>query len=259
MSEETGDKQQATKEPHVRGLLGRKLGMTQVFGEEGERVPVTVLEGGPCAVLSVKTKERDGYDAIQLGFGEAREKALSKPLLGFFKKTGVGPQRIIREIRLPKAGEFQIGQSLDVDLFSKGDYVSVRGVTIGKGFQGGVKRWHWRGGRATHGSMHHRAPGSIGSTTTPGRVIKGHHLPGHMGGERRTVENLEVVEVDKDQHLLLVKGAVPGKQGYVVIIASKKKTHKVKRKVVQPVAETEGKKKKEEKPAAKPKKEAEKK
>ena len=240
--------------------MGRKLGMTQIFGEEGERISVTVLEGGPCAVLSVKTKERDGYDAVQLGFEEVKEKSLSKPVLGFFKKMGISPKRVIREVRLKEAGEFKAGQSLDVDLFAKGDYVSVTGITIGKGFQGGVKRWHWRGGRATRGSMHHRAPGSIGSSSDPSRVFKGHHLPGHMGNQRRTVENLEIVEVDKDQHLLLVKGAVPGKQGYVVIAASKKKTHKVKRKVIQPVAETEPKKKKEEKPAAaKPKKEAEKK
>ena len=223
------------------------------------RISVTVLEGGPCAVLSVKTKALHGYDAIQLGFGEAKERLLTKPTLGFFKKTGVTPKRFIGEIRLPKPGDFQVGQLLDVDLFTKGDYVSVGGVTIGKGFQGGMKRWHWKGGRATRGSMHHRAPGSIGSTTTPGHVNKGHHLPGHMGDQYRTIENLEVVDIDKDLHLLLVKGAVPGKQGYVVIAASKKKCHKVKRKVVQPAAEAEGKKKKEEKPKAPAKKEAEKK
>ena len=252
---ETSDKEQATKEIRPRGLLGRKLGMTQIFDEDGMRIPVTVLEGGPCAVLSVKTKEKDGYDGVQLGFEETKEKSLTKPVLGFFKKTAVSPKRMIGEIRLPKAADFQIGQLLDVDLFTKGDYVSVSGITIGKGFQGGMKRWHWKGGRATRGSMHHRAPGSIGSTTTPGRVWKGHHLPGHMGNRRQTVENLEIVDVDKDQHLLLVKGAVPGKQGYVVIAASKKKSHKVVRKV-QPTAEAEGKKKKEEKPKAPPKKEA---
>ena len=252
-------KRQATKEIRPRGLLGRKLGMTQIFDEDGMRIPVTVLEGGPCAVLSVKTREKDGYDGVQLGFEEAKEKSLTKPILGFFKKTGVSPKRFIGEIRLPKAGDFQIGQSLDVDIFTKGDYVSISAVTIGNGFQGGMKRWHWKGGRETRGSMHHRAPGSIGSTTTPGRVWKGHHLPGHMGNRRRTVENLEVVDIDKDQHLLLVKGAVPGKQGYVVIAASRKKAHKVIRKIVQPAAEAQGKKKKEEKPKVQPKKEAEKK
>jgi len=243
----------------MKGLLGRKLGMTQIFDEEGVRVPVTVLEGGPCSVLSVKTRDRDGYDAIQLGFEDAKEKSLTKPQLGYFKKLKAAAKRFVREIRLVKPVEVQVGQSLDVDLFTKGDYVTITGVTIGKGFQGGIKRWHWRGGRATRGSMHHRAPGSIGSSSDPSRVFKGHHLPGHMGDRRQTVENLEVVEVDPTNHLLLVKGAVPGKNGYVVIAASRKKTHKAKREVVAAVAESETKKKKEEKPAAKPKKEAEKK
>ena len=259
MDSQTNDKPEVTQKPPMRGLLGRKLGMTQIFDEDGMRIPVTVLEGGPCSVLAVKTKERNGYDAIQLGFDEVKEKSLSKPKLGLFKKTAVSPKRFVRELRLPKEGEFQVGQSLDVSLFAKGDYVTVTGVTIGKGFQGGVKRWHWRGGKATHGSMHHRAPGSIGSSSDPSRVFKGHHLPGHMGDRRQTIENLEVVDVDPEHHLLLVKGSVPGKNGYVVIAASKKKTHKVKRKTAPLAAEGETKKKKEEKPAAKPKKEAEKK
>jgi len=234
--------------------------MTQIFDEDGIRIPVTVLEGGPCSVLGVKTKERDGYDAVQLGFEEVKEKDLSKPKLGFFKKNGASPKRWVREIRLEKPGDYQVGQALDVDLFTKGDYVTVTGITIGKGFQGGVKRWHWKGGRATRGSMHHRAPGSIGSSSDPSRVWKGHHLPGHMGDQRRTIENLEVVDVDKENHLLLVKGSVPGKSGVVVISASKKKTHKVVRRPAV-AAEPEERKKSEEKPkaAAKPaKKEAKK-
>ncbi len=226
----------------MKGILGRKLGMTEVYDEDGNRVPVTVLEGGPCPILSVKTKASDGYDAVTLGFGEKNEKDCVKPELGNFKKVNVTPKRFIREVRIDAGESYQVGQLCDVDCFTPGDYVDVTGVTIGKGFQGGMKRWHWKGGRATRGSMHHRGPGSIGSSSDPSRVFKGHHLPGHMGNVRRTVQGLEVVMADKDNHLLLVKGAVPGKKGFVVIQLSRKKKHRVK-KVVQHLEEKKAEKK----------------
>lgn len=227
----------------MKGILGRKLGMTEVYDGDGNRVPVTVLEGGPCPILSVKTKASDGYDAVTLGFGEKNEKDCVKPELGNFKKINVTPKRFVREVRIDAGESYQVGQLCDVDCFTPGDYVDVTSVTIGKGFQGGIKRWHWSGGRATRGSMHHRAPGSIGSSSDPSRVFKGHHLPGRMGGVRRTVQGLEVVMADKDNHLLLVKGAVPGKKGFVVIQLSRKKKHKVK-KIVQQVEEKKEEKKK---------------
>lgn len=227
----------------MKGILGRKLGMTQVFGEEGDQIPVTVLEGGPCFVLAVKTKETHGYNAVTLGFEEKPEKSCTQPELGVFRKVNLTPKRFVREIRVEDSGEiYQIGQTFEVDCFTPGDYVDVTGITIGKGFQGGVKRWHWKGGRATRGSMHHRAPGSISASSDPSRVFKGHHLPGHMGHDRCTVQSLEVVLVDKENHLLLVKGAVPGKKGYVVIQLSRKKKHKGE-KAAQPVTEKEEEKK----------------
>lgn len=225
----------------MKGLLGKKIGMTEVFGEDGSRIPVTVLEGGPCFVLSVKTKTSDGYDAATLGFGEKKEKRCIKPELGTFKKVNVSPKRFVREIRLEAGETVQVGQIFEVDCFTPGDYVDVTGVTIGKGFQGGVKRWHWKGGRATRGSMHHRQPGSISSSSDPSRVFRGKHLAGHMGNDLRTVQGLEVVLVDKENHLLLVKGAVPGKRGYVLIQVSRKKKGKVRR-AAQPVQEKEEKK-----------------
>ena len=227
----------------MKGLLGRKLGMTQVFGEEGDFIPVTVLEGGPCPILAVKTKQSDGYDAMILGFGEKAEKGCNRPEQGLFRKVNMTPKQFIHELRTDPGETYQVGQTFEVDCFTPGDYVDVTGVTIGKGFQGGVKRWHWKGGRATRGSMHHRAPGSIGSSSDPSRVFKGHHLPGHMGNVRRTVQGLEVVMADKENHLLLVKGAVPGKKGFVVIQLSRKKKHKVK-KVVQHLEEKKEEKKK---------------
>ena len=212
----------------MKGLLGQKIGMTEVYDEDGNRVPVTVLEGGPCPVLAVKTKASDGYDAVVLGFRDKSEKRSIKPELGFFKKANATPKRFIRELRMDAGETVQVGQLCDIDSFTPGDYVDVTSVSIGKGFQGGIKRWHWKGGRATRGSMHHRAPGSIGSSSSPSRVFKGHHLPGHMGNVNRTVQGLEVVSTDKENHLLLVKGAVPGKKGFVVIQLSRKKKHKVK-------------------------------
>ncbi len=202
------------------GLIGRKVGMTQVFGDDGSHVPVTVIEAGPCTVLAVRTKDRHGYDALQLGFG-AKKKNVSKPAAGVFKKLNVAPMRVVREVRLEKTEQLQgyeVGQALTVEMFEPGELVDVVGVTKGKGFQGGVKRYGWYGGDATHGSMFHRAPGSIGASSDPSRVWPGHHLPGRMGRDRRTTLNLSVVRVLPEQNLVLVRGAVPGANGSLVMI-----------------------------------------
>jgi len=212
------------------GLLGKKIGMTQAFGADGEVIPLTVIEAGPCAVLQLKSEDSDGYFAIQLGFGEKKETRANKPDLGRFKKAGASPKSFIREIRVTRDGmkkdeeEYKLGQQIIVDIFQQGDFVDIRGISVGKGFQGGMKRWHWSGGPKTHGSMHHRRPGSIGASADPSRVFKGQHLPGRLGGKRATVQNLEVVKVDKENNLLLVKGAVPGhKNSYLVIKKAIKK------------------------------------
>ena len=209
------------------GLIGRKVGMTQVFADDGNQVPVTVIQAGPCTVLGVRTRERHGYDAIQLGF-ETRKK-MSRPAAGVFKKANLAPMRIVREIRLEKAEQVQgyaVGQTLTAELFSPGELVDVVSVTKGKGFQGGVKRHGWYGGDATHGSMFHRAPGSIGASSDPSRVWPGHRLPGRMGGEQRTVLNLTVARVMPEQNLLLLRGAVPGANGALVMIRKSIKTTK---------------------------------
>jgi len=210
------------------GILGKKLGMSQVFREDGRIIPVTVVEAGPCSVLQLKTKAKDGYDAVQIGFGEKKEKNLNKPDLGKFKKINISPKRFVREIRTLPDQKFELGQQIKVDIFSAGDAVDVIGTSIGKGFQGGMKRWHWKGGKKTHGSMSHRRPGSIGSSTTPGRVIRGHHLPGRMGGDIVTVQNLEVVKIDSENNLLLLEGAVPGATNGLLVINKAKKRAKAK-------------------------------
>ena len=214
------------------GLVGRKVGMTQVFATDGSHLPVTVIQAGPCTVMAVRTKAADGYDALQLGF-EAKKKNVTKPMQGHFKKVGVGAVRVVRELRLDKAaaeklGDYTVGQNLGVDIFAPGELVDVVGVTKGKGFQGGVKRHNWKGGEATHGSMFHRAPGSIGASSDPSRVWPGHKLPGRMGGERRTVLNLSVVRVLPEQNLVLVRGAVPGANGSLVMVRKSVKTRPVK-------------------------------
>lgn len=224
------------------GLLGRKIGMTQIFGENGHPMPVTVIEAGPCPVLQVKTAARDGYEAIQLGFGEIKERRATKAAQGHAKKAGTMPRRFIREFRLPTVAEYQPGQVLTVELFQVGDQVDVTGTSIGKGFQGGVKRWHWKGGPMTHGSMSHRRPGSIGSSAFPSRVWKGHHMPGHMGDERKTVQNLPVVGVDKEQGLLLVGGGVPGPEmGYVAVRKARRpqRVRQAPMKAAAPIGEKE--------------------
>ncbi len=201
------------------GILAKKLGMTQVFNEHGRAVAVTVLQAGPCAVTQVREPAKHGYHAIQLGFeAVVKESRLPKPVLGQFKKNGSAPMRHLREFRLTDGETYTVGQQITVGLFKEGELVDVSGVSIGKGFQGGVKRWHWKGGPATHGSMSHRAPGSIGSTTDPGRVFRGHHLPGHMGHQNTTVQNLRVMKIDAEANLLLIQGAVPGPERQVVMV-----------------------------------------
>jgi large subunit ribosomal protein L3 len=195
----------------MTGILGRKLGMTQVFDESGRMMPVTVVEAGPCCVTNVKTMERDGYEAVQIGFSEIRKaKKVSKPMGGLFKKAGVNPYKLLREFPM---GDFKVGEMLTVEKFKKGDTVSVSGVSKGKGFQGVMKRHNYAGGPGSHGSMFNRAPGSIGASSFPSRVWKNKGLPGHMGSERVTVKNLKVVDVRAEQNLLLILGAVPGSTG----------------------------------------------
>jgi large subunit ribosomal protein L3 len=217
------------------GLIGRKLGMTQIFGDDGHHVPVTVIEAGPCTVVGIRTRGTHGYDALQLGFGPKR-KNVSKPEAGFFKKVDVAPLRVLREVRLEKTEkvqEYSVGQALTVDLFSPGELVDVIGMTKGRGFQGGVKRHGWSGGEASHGSMFHRAPGSIGASSDPSRVWPGHHLPGRMGGERRTVLNVSVARVMLEQNLLLVRGAVPGANGSMVLVRKSVKLSKAQQRAAE--------------------------
>src|SRR5215471_4208560 len=218
------------------GLIGRKRGMTQFFGDDGSLIPVTVVEAGPCTVAGVRTKDRHGYDALQIGF-EPAKKNVTKAMAGHYKKAGVDkPMKVLREVRLQKTeavAAYQPGQTLTVELFTPGEFVDVVGVTKGKGFQGGVKRHGWLGGEATHGSMFHRAPGSIGASSDPSRVFPGHRLPGRMGAVQRTVAHLEVVRVMADQNLLLVKGAVPGATGGLVFVRKSVKQSKAQQKAAK--------------------------
>ncbi|MBI4011216.1 MAG: 50S ribosomal protein L3 [Candidatus Rokubacteria bacterium] len=207
------------------GLIARKRGMTQVFGDDGNVISVTVLEAGPCTVVQVKTQASDGYEALQLGF-EPKKKNVTKPMAGHFKKANLPASRVLRELRLKTAEGYQVGQTLTAAVFKPGELVDVSGVTKGQGFQGGVKRHGWSGGDATHGSMFHRAPGSIGASSDPSRVFPGHRLPGRMGAERRTTSHLEVVGVLADQNLLLVKGAVPGATGGLLLVRKSVKLSK---------------------------------
>jgi len=200
------------------GLMARKRGMTQIFGEKGNATPATVLEAGPCSIVQVKTQKSDGYEAVQIGFESRKKKNVTKPMAGHFKKAGVGASRVLREVRLESVDGYQVGQTLTVDLFKPGELVDVTGLRKGRGFQGGIKRHGWTGGEASHGSMFHRAPGSIGASSDPSRVWPGHKLPGRMGGDRRTVLNLPVVRVIAEQNLILLRGAIPGHTGSVVLV-----------------------------------------
>ena len=204
----------------AKAILGRKLGMTQIFTEEGRVVPVTVVESGNNLVLRNKTNETDGYNAVQIGFGDVKEKNVTKPLKGQFEKAGVKAVRFIREMRLSAPSEYNVGDTIGVDIFAEGDLVDVVGTSKGKGFAGGIKRHNFARGPMGHGSKSHREPGSTGAMISgpSGRVLKGKKLPGRMGGERVTVQRLTVVRVDTDRNLILIKGAIPGpKKGFVVI------------------------------------------
>jgi large subunit ribosomal protein L3 len=204
--------------------------MTQIFSEDGKVIPVTLVEAGPCLVTQVKKEEKEGYNALQLGFGEVKEKKLTRPLKGHFESKGVEPRRHLMEIKVDDPGGYEVGQEVTVDIFSKGDRVDVRGKSKGKGFAGVVKRHGFGGGPASHGACFHRAPGSIGACATPSRVFKGKRLPGRMGGERVTVLNLEVVDVKPERNLLLLKGGVPGPRGSILLIRESVKTRPRKKK-----------------------------
>lgn len=210
----------------ISEILGKKIGMTQLFQEDGKLVPITVLQAGPCCVLQVKTREKDGYSALQLGLEDKREKNTPKPAIGHAQKASTAPKRFIREVIYTDSPPFQLGQSLGVEIFAETKKVDITGLNKGKGFQGPMKRWGFAGGPDTHGSTRHRAPGSIGSNTDPARVWKGKRMAGHMGMERVTVQNLKVVKIDAQKNLLMVKGAVPGVEGSYVIIRKSVKERK---------------------------------
>jgi len=202
----------------MKAILGKKLGMTQVFDGD-ELVPVTVIEAKSCVIVQKKTKEKDGYTAVQLGLEEVPEDKVTKPLLGHFKKSEIAPRRYLKEIRTEDVDQLKVGEEIKVDVFNKGDLVNVTGISKGKGFQGVVKRYGFKGGPASHGAKQwHRRPGSIGASSDPSRVFKGKKMPGRMGARKVTVRNLEVVGVEKEQSLLLVKGSVPGKRGSLLVI-----------------------------------------
>lgn len=203
-----------------KGLIGKKIGMTQIFNEEGKVIPVTVIEAGPCVVSQVKTEETDGYNSIQLGFGAIKESKVNKPERGHFTKANIAPARYLREIRVDSIEDVKVGDELKADIFMAGDKIDIQGTSKGKGFQGVIKRHGQHRGPMGHGSMYHRRPGSMGSTSTPGRVFKGKKLPGHMGAETVTIQNLEVIKVDLDKNIILVKGSVPGAKGSILKIKS---------------------------------------
>jgi large subunit ribosomal protein L3 len=202
----------------TKGLLAKKIGMTQVFTEKGELLPVTVLEAGPCVVIGVRGVQKDGYGAVQLGFGEVKDRKLSKPAAGHFKKAGVAAHRHVREIRLKADASYEIGQALKADLFAAGELVDVTGTTKGKGFSGQHKRHHFGRGPVTHGSHNIKQPGSIGSSSTPSRVYKGMRMAGQLGNQQRTTKHLKVVRVDLDRNLLLLNGDVPGHKNSLVMV-----------------------------------------
>lgn len=200
------------------GLIGKKIGMTQVFSEDGEAIPVTVVATGPCTVVTKKTKGKHGYDAIQVGFGSQKESRASLPIRGQFKKAGVALCQVLKEFRVSDVDSYHVGQQLTVDLFKAGEKVSVTARTKGRGFAGVVKRWGFKGGKGTHGSMFHRAPGSIGASADPSRVLKGKRLPGHYGDAQLTVRNLTVIDVRPEENLLLIHGSIPGGKRGVILI-----------------------------------------
>ena len=199
-----------------KGLIGKKVGMTQIFDEQGKVIPVTVIEAGPCIVVQVKTTENDGYQAIQLGFGEVKEHKVIKPLKGHYTKVNLTPKKHLRDFRVDSLENVKVGDELKADIFAAGDKLDIQGTSKGKGFQGVIKRHGQSRGPMGHGSMYHRRPGSMGPTSTPSRVFKGKKLPGHMGNQTITIQNLEVIKVDLDKNVILVKGSVPGAKGAIL-------------------------------------------
>lgn len=197
----------------VKGILGKKIGMTRIFHENGGSIPVSVLEVGPCYISQIKKVEKEGYDAIQIGFQLKKDKRLNKPILGHFMAAGKGGFAFLQEIRVDNVDSFELGQEITSEIFNVGDLVNVRGISKGRGFTGVVKRWGFSGGDTSHGSRSHKVPGSIGASATPSRVMKGKKLPGRMGNKKVTVKNLKVVDIVKEKNLILVKGAVPGSRG----------------------------------------------
>ena len=203
----------------IEGLIGKKIGMSQSFDEEGNVIPITVIKAGPCTVIQKKMKNKDGYSTLQLGLVEGKGvKKPSKALTGHFKKSGIPVMRILREFRFEEQAEIKEGDQVLVDIFKEGEKIHVIGTSKGKGFAGVIKRWHFKGGKASHGSMFHRRPGSVGASSYPSRVMKGKRLPGHMGHARATVKNLTVFQTDKENNLLVVKGSIPGPEGGYVLI-----------------------------------------
>ena len=201
------------------GILGKKIGMTQVFDEAGVSIPVTVVEAGPCPIVQIKTLTLDGYDAVQLGFGTRRENKVNRPEMGHFEKAGVKPHRFLRELRVDSTEGLSTDSTIDVGLFSPGDFVDITGTSKGRGFAGVVKRWGFAGGRKSHGGeQDHRRPGSIGHSAWPSRVFKGKKMPGRLGGKQTTVQNLQVIQADAERNLLIIKGAVPGPPNGLLII-----------------------------------------
>ena len=204
---------------NVKAILGEKMGMTQVFTEEGRAIPVTVVQAGPCVVAQIRTQERDGYSAVQLGFGEIKESRVTKPMKGHFAKAGLTPAKHLVEVRTDDASEYEVGSKVTVEKFVAGEHVDVIGVSKGKGFAGVMKRHNFHGKPDSHGTERkHRSTGSVGAGTTPGRVFKGMKGPGHLGHDRTTILSLEVVESDTERNLLLIKGAIPGPNGSLVVI-----------------------------------------
>lgn len=208
-----------------KAILGRKLGMTQIFNENGKIIPVTVVEAGPCVVLQKKTVEKDGYNAIQVGFADIREKLVNKPLKGHFAKAGASVKRFVKEFRLEDISAYEVGSEFNADIFAAGDKIDVSGISKGKGFAGVIKRWNFHRGPETHGSKFHRAVGSMGASSSPSRTFKNKRMPGHMGNANTTVLNLEVVKVMPEKNVILIKGGIPGpNKGLVVIKNAVKKS-----------------------------------
>ena len=209
-----------------KAIIGKKIGMTQLFLEDGRLIPVTVIEAGPCTVVQKKEVEKDGYSAVQIGFCDVDAKKLNKPMKGHFDKNGIAYKKVLKEFKLDNAAEMNVGDELKADVFAQGDRVDVSGISKGHGFSGTVKRWGTHRGPMSHGSGYHRGVGSMGACSYPGRVMKGKKLPGHFGVEKVTVQNLDVVQVDTDKNLILVKGAVPGPKGGIITIKNTVKSGK---------------------------------